>query len=108
MQYLPFLLLFIGGSVLTVGDIVMKKWVMDNSPFIFVAGLLIYLVGLIFLVLSYKYTNIAVASIILEIFNIVTLLIVSWFYFHETLNIYQCIGILLGISAIFFLEMGGE
>jgi multidrug transporter EmrE-like cation transporter len=101
----PLLLLFIGGCVLTIGDIVMKKWVVNNSGFLFIIGLAIYLAGLIFLAWSFKYKNIAVASVIFVIFNIITLSIVSWFYFKETLTGLQIAGMLLGISSIIFLEL---
>jgi multidrug transporter EmrE-like cation transporter len=104
-QYLPIILLFIGGSILTIGDLVMKKWVINDKTPLFVTGLAIYLIGLIFLALSFKYKNIAVASTIFVIFNIITLSIVSWFYFKETLNPFQIIGISLGISSIIFLEL---
>lgn len=104
-QYLPLILLFVGGSILTIGDIVMKKWVLNNSTPIFIIGMAIYLVGLIFLAHSFKYKNIATASTIFVIFNIITLSIVSWFYFKETLTPFQLIGITLGISSIVFLEL---
>lgn len=105
MQYLPLILLFIGGLILTIGDIVMKKWVSNNNTSIFLIGLMIYLVALIFLAYSFKYKNIAVASTIFVIFNIITLLFFSWFYFKETLTPLQIIGIVLGISSIMFLEL---
>lgn len=105
MNLLPFIFLFIGGSVLTIGDIIMKKWVINNNMFLFISGLAIYLFGLIFLAYSFKYKNIAVASTIFVIFNIITLSIVSWFYFKETLSTYQLIGIILGISSVLFLEL---
>jgi len=104
-QFLPLILLFVGGSVLTVGDIVMKKWVTNNNVFLFIIGLAIYLFGLIFLAYSFKYKNIAVASTIFVIFNIITLSIVSWFYFKETLSTFQLIGIVFGICSILFLEL---
>jgi multidrug transporter EmrE-like cation transporter len=104
-QYLPLILLFVGGSVLTIGDIVMKKWVANNNVFLFIGGLAIYLVGLIFLAYSFKYKNIAAASTIFVVFNIITLSIVSWFYFKETLSTVQLIGIAFGIFSIAFLEL---
>jgi len=103
--YLPFILLFVGGLVLTIGDIIMKKWVVTNNIFLFLSGLAIYLFGLIFLAFSFKYKNIAVASTIFVIINITTLSIVSWFYFKESLTAFQLIGIMLGISSILFLEL---
>lgn len=103
--YLPLVLLFVGGSILTIGDVIMKKWVINNSNLLLASGLAIYLIGLIFLVYSFKYKNIAVASTIFVIFNIITLSVVSWFYFKETLSPLQLIGIVMGIGAIIFLEL---
>ena len=105
MNYFPILLLFIGGVILTAGDLVMKKWVISPNLYLYVIGLLIYLVGLMFLVKTYKYENIAVASLIFVIFNIVTLLIFSWFYFKEPLSTMQIIGLFLGIVSITLLEI---
>ena len=104
MNYFPILLLFIGGLILTAGDLVMKKWVITPHFYLYIIGLLIYMIGMMFLVETYKYENIAVASLIFIIFNIITLLIFSWFYFKETLTTHQIIGIILGLSAIFFFE----
>ncbi|MFN4181307.1 MAG: SMR family transporter [Candidatus Paceibacteria bacterium] len=103
--YIPFILLFVGGSVLTIGDIIMKKWVSNQNWQTFLFGLLVYLIGLVFLGLSFKYKNIAVASTIFVIFNIITLLLVSWFYFKETINPLQLAGVGLGIMAIVLLEL---
>jgi len=103
--YLPLLLLFTGGSILTIGDIVMKKWVANNNGWLFVIGLGIYLVGTVFLAYTFKYKNIAVATVIFVVFNIITLSMVSWFYFKETLSVFQMIGIALGIISVIFLEL---
>lgn len=91
--------------MLTIGDVVMKKWVANNNLFLFISGLAIYLVGLIFLAYSFKYKNIAAASTIFVIFNIITLSIVSWFYFKETLSTLQLVGIVFGIFSILCLEL---
>ena len=99
-------LLFSGGVVLTIGDIFMKKWVNTNSTLFYIIGLIIYLVGLNFLAQSFKFKNIAVASVMLVIFNVVTLSFVSWIYFKETLSPLQIFGIILGICAIVILELG--
>lgn len=104
-QYLPITLLFIGGIILTIGDVVMKKWVTNDNMSLFIAGMIIYLFGLLFLAYSYKYKNIAVASTIFVIFNIITLSIVSWFYFKESLTLLQLVGIFLGICSVLLLEL---
>ncbi len=99
------ILLLIGGIILTVGDIFMKKWVNTNSYLFYFIGLAIYLIGLNFLAQSFKYKNIAVASVIFVIFNVVTLAIVSWIYFKEALSPLQISGIVIGIISIVVLEI---
>lgn len=71
---------------MTVGDVLMKQWVEAGSVWLYVAGMAVYLVGLNFLAQSFKYENIAMASAMFVIFNIVTLLIFSWLYFKEPLT----------------------
>jgi multidrug transporter EmrE-like cation transporter len=99
------ILLLIGGIILTLGDIMMKKWVNTNSYIFYIIGMIIYLVGLNFLAQSFKFKNIAVASVIFVIFNVVTLSIVSWIYFKETLSPVQIVGMVLGILSIVILEV---
>ncbi len=102
---LSIVLLFIGSIVLTAGDLVMKKWVVTNSGFLYFAGLSIYLLGLVFLVETFKYKNVAVASTIFVIFNVIILALVSWVYYKETLSIMQIAGIIMGIFSVVLLEM---
>ena len=105
--YLPLGLLFVGGVILTAGDLVMKKWVVSNSLYTFIFGIFIYMLGMLFLAYSFKYENIAVASTIFVIFNVITLSIFSWLYFKETLTPFQIIGIIIGLVSVIFLELGG-
>lgn len=100
------ILLLIGGLILTMGDILMKKWVNTNTNVFYVIGLIVYLIGLNFLAQSFKFKNIAVASVIFVIFNVVILSFVSWIYFKEALSPLQIIGIILGIIAVVILELG--
>jgi multidrug transporter EmrE-like cation transporter len=102
---IAFILLLIGGIILTVGDILMKKWVSSNNYVFYIVGMIVYLVGMNFLAQSFKYKNIAVASVIFVIFNVVTLSIVSWLYFKETLSALQIVGIVVGLCSVILLEM---
>lgn len=106
MNLLPIILLALGGIVLTAGDIVMKKWVNTHSNIFYFIGIAIWLIGLLFLAESFKFKNIAVASLIFNIFNIVTLVAVSWLYFNEKLSGLALMGIILGIIALILLEIG--
>jgi multidrug transporter EmrE-like cation transporter len=99
------LLVLIGGIILTIGDVFMKQWSSNNSWLTFAIGLLTWSVGLVFLAFSFKYKNIAVASLIFSLSNVIFLTLLSWLYYKETLTTYQIIGMLIGIVAVIFLEL---
>jgi multidrug transporter EmrE-like cation transporter len=83
----------------------MKKWVGTNNYWFYVLGMLIYIVGLNFLAQSFKYKNIAVASVIFVLFNIITLSVFSWIYFKESLSVLQIVGIVIGLVSVIVLEV---
>lgn len=97
-------LLLLGGCILTVGDIFMKKWVITDNFRLYLYGMLIYTFALNFVAVSFKCKNIAVATIIFVLVNVISLTLVSWFYFNEKLSIVQLIGIGLGIVSVIVLE----
>jgi multidrug transporter EmrE-like cation transporter len=105
MNWTALILLACGGLVLTVGDLFMKKWVVTSSPYVYIVGMIFYIIGLNCLAFSFKYKNIAVASVIFVLINIITLLLFSYFYFKERLGGFEIAGILLGIVAIVMLEL---
>jgi multidrug transporter EmrE-like cation transporter len=108
MNLIALALLAAGGVVLTVGDLFMKEWVTTNKSWIYIVGIIIYIIGLNFLAFSFKYKNIAVATVIFVLINITTLLIFSYFYFHEKLSGLEIAGVLLGIAAIVMLELADK
>lgn len=58
-----------------------------------------------FLVQSYKYDmNIVSAGIIQVLFNTIILVIVSYFYFNESLTTLQVVGVVLGIVSIYLIR----
>lgn len=101
--YLPTLLLVLGGLILTVGDLAMKKWVTVHLWW-YPVGLVFYLVGLMFLAETYKYRHIAGASLVLVVFNVSILALASWLYFKEPLAPLQLVGIGFGFVAVILLE----
>ncbi|MDD2325186.1 MAG: SMR family transporter [Alphaproteobacteria bacterium] len=93
-----------GGSVLlTVGDIIFKMWAKQTQISYYLSGLLIYMLGLLCLVESFKTHNMAIASAILVIGNIITLAIVSYFFFGEPLTPKQMAGICTSILAVILM-----
>jgi multidrug transporter EmrE-like cation transporter len=79
-----------------------KEWVITNKISFFVIGF--FIIGCLFLIFSYKKMNIAVASLIYIIFNVVALTLVSWFYYNEKLTAVQLIGLCLGLVSVVLLE----
>lgn len=103
---ISFLLLALGGVILTVGDLVMKKWVIDGRLGTYAIGILVYLIALNLLAQSYRSKNIAVASSLFVILNIVSLAIASYFIYGEKLTPMQLVGIALAVAAVACLEGG--
>jgi len=99
------LLVLIGGLILTIGDIVFKKWAISGDWKTFLFGLSIWTIGLVFLAFSFKYKNIAIASLIFSLSNVILLTLISYFYFNESITALQFIGIILGITAVVLLEL---
>ncbi len=107
MGLIPFVVLFIGGVVLTVGDLVFKTWVEKGMGYslLYIFGVFVYLIGSMLLVESYKYdVNIAVAGIVQVLFNTIILVIFTYFYFHEPLTTKQFAGIILGVLSIYLIR----
>lgn len=99
------LLVAVGGTILTFGDIIFKFWVIRPSTTLYITGIAVYIVGLMFFVQSFKTENIAIASAMLVIFNILTLTLVSWLYFGEKISLAHLCGIALAIAAIAMFEL---
>lgn len=94
------------GMLLTIGDIVLKQWVKHSYNSLYIGGILLYLISMNLLAHSYKYEDIAVASMLMVVFNIITLALVGYFFFDENITVYEVTGIVLGITSIGFLEFG--
>lgn len=100
-------ILFAGGILLTMGDLIFKNWVEKGAiySFTYFLGIMLYLLGSMALVESYKYDiNIVAAGIIQVLFNTIILVVFTYFYFHEPLTYSQIAGILLGVAAIYLLK----
>lgn len=107
MGLLPFAILFVGGLVVTVGDLLFKSWVERGMGYslLYVFGIFTYVIGSVLLVQTFKYdVNIAVASIVQVLLNIIILVLFTYFYFHEPLTAKQIAGLALGMVAIYLIK----
>ncbi len=98
------LILFGGGFLLTAGDIVFKTWLKNQSVGFYYTGLALYIMGLMCLIESFKYQNIAVASAILVIGNLLILNVASWWIFKEPLSPLGMLGMVLALGSILCLK----
>ncbi len=107
MNYLPFLILFVSGLVLTVGDLIFKSWALKGMgySFLYLFGVIAYLIGSLLLVESYKHdVNIVVAGIMQIMLNTLILVAFTYFYFHEPLTVKQIIGIILAVVSLYLIR----
>jgi multidrug transporter EmrE-like cation transporter len=102
----PLVLLFVGGIILTIGDIAATEWIRFGGKYMYFLVFTFYLLGMIFLMNSYKSEDIPVASLIMVIFNVVILFFVGVFMFGEEASLIKIIGIFLCFVSIFLLEFG--
>jgi multidrug transporter EmrE-like cation transporter len=106
----PLLLLFFGGLLLTIGDLLMKQWikVTNGSSLLsmpYLLGMVAYVAGLTFYAYTLRSKHIAIATVILILFNLITLLIVDHFFFGERYSMLHLAGIAIGMVAVLLLEL---
>jgi len=100
--------LFVGGVILTVGDIVAAEWVRIGGPGLYLWIMMLYMIAMVFLIKSYETKSIATASTILVIFNVSILTVAGALLFNEPITVTKIIGLLLGISAVALIEFGKD
>jgi multidrug transporter EmrE-like cation transporter len=98
-------LLTFGGIILTIGDIIFKFYALNSRWSLYAVGLLVYLIGEVLLVQTYKTENIAVASTVFVVANVISLLLVSCLYFHESLSVARVGALFLALISIVILEV---
>lgn len=102
-------LIFFGLVILAVileiiGDVLFKKWSIDNRNIFLYVGLLIYFVGTIFWAFSLKYEYLSKAISIFTVLNLIVIVLVGVLYFKEDLSLMNKIGIGLGILSVILIE----
>jgi len=100
------LLIFIAGLLLTIGDLILRSWVDHQDIWrLYIFGVICYFIALNFLARSYRFENIAIASVMMEVFNLVTYLVVSYWKFGDHISHLEVIGLVFGIAAIACFEL---
>ena len=99
------LILLAGGIAMTVGDLVAGKWVQNKNKFLYIVVIILYLIGLNFLIQSYRYSDIAIASILFDLFNVITLTVAGIYLFKENITKTELAGIIVGFVSIVILQL---
>jgi len=105
------ILLIIGGTVVTFGDIFLKKWAISYAPIIslrFLIGILISSIGLTFLAFAFRSKSIATANIIFVAVNTIAIIIIQMLYFKEKITLIQLIGIIIAAAGVILIEFGSK
>lgn len=106
-MFVKFLLV---GIAFTVGDVLMKVWSNQNYSFVgtglltFLVALLIYGAGFVYYGLQLRTSNFGVATLLPIVINILLVLMLTVFYYHEPLSTKQWVGALLGTAAVVLLH----
>lgn len=99
-------MIVVGGILLTVGDVVLNNWIQAHGWKYFFIGEAFYIIATVILALSFKYKNVAVATLMGIMINIVTLVAFNYFFLHYKMSFLQMAGAGLGVVAFIMLELG--
>lgn len=101
-----FVWIVLGGVFLTGGDILFRIFQSSQWKFGFVVAFCVYGIGSLCMMLSFFGENIAVASILTLVFNVLIYLAAAYFFFGDTVSHREIFGILLGLAAVMVIESG--
>ena len=98
--------LILVGMGLTIGDVLMKQWMLGGASFkkamfiLYISALIVYGASLTLEAFQLRTMNLSIAVITPILINIVAISLLSFFYYKEGLSIYQSAGIGLAVVSI--------
>ena len=98
--------LLIAGGLLVTGDLTFRFWMDGGSRFLYFIGLAQYFAAMTLLVQAYRTHHIAVASVIMTVFNAVVVTLILWRFFGDSLSAKQMVGMAFAVVGIVLLEIG--
>lgn len=99
------IILFIAGSIITIGDLYLKKWAINNAWAYYGKGMIFWLIGANLLAYTFKSKDIAVASVIYVVFNVLTLMAAGYWLFGEQITMLKVVGVILALISIAVLSI---
>ncbi len=102
--------LFLGLILLAVlfeviSDALFKHWSDTNKTAWMIVGLVLYVASTVFWAFSLKHEDLSKAITVFTVTNLIAVLAVGRFFFHETLSLQAKIGVAFGVIGIALMEM---
>ena len=105
-NFLPALVwTILSGFILTGGDIMLRSWLQTKWSHGFEFTFLVYISGVFCMMMSFFQQNIALATVAAVILNAVGYLLFAYFYYGDTIGVWQIVGIVLGLIAFTIIEL---
>ena len=98
--------LIMAGVLLVGGDITFRFWLNGEPRFLYIIGLLQYFAAMVLLVESYRTHHIAIAAVIMTVFNASVITLILWRFFGDPLSAKQLVGMAFAVIGIVLLELG--
>lgn len=104
IKSLFFTLVILAAVLEASGDIILKKWTIEQKNMLFIAGLLVYFIATVLWAFSLKYEFLSKAISIVTILNLIIVLLVGILYFKEDVSFISKIGMITGIISIILMQ----
>lgn len=104
MNIIGLVLIFIGAIIEVFADIAFKWWNDKNEIHLIIIGVILYLTGTAFWVLSLKYESFTKSGTVFLLLNIILLTITGLLLFKDNISNINRLGIIIGIISIIMIE----
>lgn len=97
-------LLFVAIAFEVAGDLIFRKWGIEQRWPLFILALLIYNVAAVAWGFSLRYTQVSSGIVLLGVLNVVLVVVGGVVLFKERLSTAQLLGVLLGVASLALLN----
>lgn len=104
-KFIFFALILLAVILEIIGDVLFKKWSIENKNILLVIGFVIYIIGGFFWAFSLKYEYLSKAITVFTVLNLVIVALIGILIFKEDLSFINKIGILIGILSVVLVEL---
>lgn len=104
-KYAFFILIALAVIFEIAGDVLFKKWSLENKNTFLYIGFLIYAAGTVFWAFSLKYEYLSKAISVFTIVNLIVISLTGILFFKEDVSFANKIGIGLGVLSVVLIEL---